>query len=537
MEPHPDPGPLKLGLNAYLLRSSVAPPDAWSEQSLAERRFFVWNDGYLQPCTNQDLEQLAAAAPGDVVLAVLRNPTDPPTWQTFLRLRMGVPDIDVAPVSHGAVLFCAVEEQLANGSRMRWVAWAFGSGSRALSRKARDPRFGLLVALNLLIRPLLASIAQGDRAGTALRPRLRGISFRTTAPYVQQTDQRAARDIPVEGFRLDQSTDLIATVGGSAADPALSTSTIQGGRSLRFQAWVDRVEDLVGFAETAFARSRTGEYKELFEWVDNIRLVEDEELSQRLRRRLAQRLLADPTHPSIDTVLPDDLLKADRDRSIHWIALPGERGTSHDRTTLTPADVARLLKDKPDPSAALDRELRFFDESRDQLGTATALECLSADLTLDGQSFIAYDGDFYAISKNFTEDVTSRLKNVAESEIYFPAYHGETEPADIGRIEREHKDSFAVIDGQTIKLPGESPIEACDLVARSGALVHLKRKGKSPAPPVRQARCPPPGRGRYPRPRPGTTRSIPTSRSDRRASTAVNLFPSAAAEVAVDQFA
>src|SRR5439155_24385659 len=102
---------------------------------------------------------------------------------------------------------------------LRWVAWAFGTGSRALRRKARDPRFGLLVALNLRAVPLLEAASTEGEVSKSPRPRLREMSFRTTSPYVQQTDQRAARDIPLEGFRLDRSSDLVATVGGSGADP------------------------------------------------------------------------------------------------------------------------------------------------------------------------------------------------------------------------------------------------------------------------------------------------------------------------------
>jgi uncharacterized protein (TIGR04141 family) len=46
-------------------------------------------------------------------------------------------------------------------------------------------------------------------------------------------------------------------------------------------------------------------------------------------------------------------------------------------------------------------------------------------------------------------------------------------------VGRADPDRFAVLDHSLIRLPGETGIEACDLVGASGALVHVKRKGKS----------------------------------------------------------
>jgi uncharacterized protein (TIGR04141 family) len=483
MKPIPEGGDhelVTLPLNAYLLRPSITPADAWSESSSANMTFYLWSGSRLEPCTEQDLGLLGASVAGDVVLVLLRNPSQPPTWQRFLQSRMGAQVQAVSTPSLGAVLFCAIEEEIDNDLRLRWVAWAFGTGSRALRRKARDPRFGLLVALNLLAVPLLEANVKPDSGNSRyVRPRLREMSFRTTAPYVQQTDQRAARDIPVDGFRVDRSSDLIATVGGSGADPELSTTTLLGGRSLRFRAKIADVDDLITLAETAFRRSRSDEYKELFEWIDNIQLVEDDALSDQLRITLAEQIVTDPHIPSVDTILPDDLLDVGGDRSIQYVAFPGERVTTHGRKNLVLDAVAAMLRRFSHPSLGLDGELRFFDENRQQIGTASVLECLSAEVKISGRSFIAYDGDFYEVNPLFARQIDAELSQIRVSEIAFPAYHGETEPAYNERVRKDCQRDFIVLDRALIQLPGETGIEACDLVAASGALVHVKRKGKS----------------------------------------------------------
>src|SRR5262249_45605909 len=155
-------------------------------------------------------------------------------------------------------------------------------------------------------------------------PQLRELRYRTTAPYVQQTGHRAARDIPVDGFRVDRASDLIAAVGGRGSDPARATSAMLGGRSLRFRARLASLDELGGFATTAFDLARGSNYREAFSWIDNIRPIDDQDLVRELRCQLVAELIADPGRPAVDVILPDDLAEAGDDRPIRYILFPRE---------------------------------------------------------------------------------------------------------------------------------------------------------------------------------------------------------------------
>jgi uncharacterized protein (TIGR04141 family) len=283
----------------------------------------------------------------------------------------------------------------------------------------------------------------------------------------------------VDGFRVDRSSDLVATVGGTGADPALSTSTILGGRSLRFRAAVSKITDLVDLSGIAINRSRSADYKQVFGWIDNVRPVEDVNLESELRAQLASELISDPNLPSIDAILPDDLIEVGDDRSIRYIVFLRERGIGQGRTTLALSSVAAFMSRSGDPVAALDAELRFLDESEERIGTATVLECLSASLRLNGSDFVAYDGDFYQVNQDFIERLNLELKRIPESTLTFPSYQGETEPAYNSKVGREYPREFIELDRALIDFPGESGVEASDLVAANGTLIHIKRKGKS----------------------------------------------------------
>lgn len=470
-----------LSLNALLLRRKATPANAWSQASLANVELFYWTDNGLEPLDAADTDVLDAATPGDVIIAILRRFITMPAWQRFLRDSLNLTGFGAGGgQSLGAVIFCCVSPEDSRTRLVRWVAWTFGTASRALRRGNLDPRFGLIAVLNLMVLPLLDLERPSD--GSAVRsrgPQLREIRYRTTAPYVQQTGHRAARDIPVDGFRVDRSSDLIATVGGRGADPALTTSTVLGGRSLRFRAAVRNIADLIELSEIAVDRSRAVDYREAFSWIDNIKFVDDEELIAELRADLVGILTQHPDSPSVDAVLPDDLIEAGEDRSIRYILFPHERGTGQGRITLATTAIATLLGRFTDPSAALDAELRFLDESNQLIGTATVVECLSANMRFADKEFIAYDGDFYEVDSDFVGRINEEVMRIPKSSLSYPPYHGETEPRYNSMVGRDYPRDFIELDRALIEMPGEYGVEASDLVAASGALIHVKRKGKS----------------------------------------------------------
>jgi uncharacterized protein (TIGR04141 family) len=199
--------------------------------------------------------------------------------------------------------------------------------------------------------------------------------------------------------------------------------------------------------------------------------------------QLAAELISNPESPAIDSILPDDLIEVGEDRFIKYILFPHERGIGQGRVTLPTAALSVLVAQFADmnwPDRGLDAELRFLDESEKRIdGSATVLECISANLRRGDKEFIAYDGDFYSVDKSFVTRIDGELGRVETSDLIFPRYGGQTEPVYNEMVGRDLPDKFVLLDRELISIPGESGIEACDLVASSGGLVHLKRKGKS----------------------------------------------------------
>lgn len=220
-----------LPLNAFLLRRTATPATALGDLSENSPSLFCWNRAGWDQLDWQDLEIAAGAAPGDMLMVIMANTRKSPTWQEFIHREVRIVTFESGSTSYGAVIFCATATP--GTDELRWIAWGFGSGSRTLSRWSHDPRFGLNIALNILAssgNPRRSSVPQ-QRANRG--PQFREMRYRTTAPYFQQTGHRASRDIPVEGFRVDRASDLVAAIGGRTELP--NFRDVLGGRSLKFR--------------------------------------------------------------------------------------------------------------------------------------------------------------------------------------------------------------------------------------------------------------------------------------------------------------
>lgn len=458
---------MRLPLNSYALNAGTNPVDALTANSLAFIDLGLWDGSHLEPFDAGSAYLLDAAADGDVLVAVLNRPSSAPAWQRFLADQLGLVGFGGGGPSLGAVVFCAIAE--ADGAGVRWMAWTFGAGARALRRSRLDARFGLLAALNTFAAARSAASHGVDRS----RPQLRALEYLTTTPYFQRTGHRAPDDIPVDAFRFDRHSDLVSKVGARTGDPDIAALT--GGRGLSFRTEVGDLKELVRLSEDMLHRSQGTNYRVDFGWIDDLIRVEDLGLLDQLRLRVTDVLVAAPSTRDVEIFLPDMLLN---DSTVEYILLPGERRSRASRTTL-PADRIGSYLASHGP-AGLDHELRFVDTDGVEIASASILECLCADVEHDGAQYVLADGGFYGVSRTFLATLNAEIDEIETSDLEFPLYDGGSEPRYLEKLRTGAASSFIVLDRELVRIDGErAGVEAADLVAATGALVHVKRKESS----------------------------------------------------------
>jgi uncharacterized protein (TIGR04141 family) len=221
---------------------------------------------------------------------------------------------------------------------------------------------------------------------------------------------------------------------------------------------------------------RSTDYVDEFSFVDSMVPVEDPDEINRLEPLIVAELL-DDSSDRIDVFYPDDLVEFGDERMICYIAYPKEQKASHGRTTLTNAMVRKMAKD--DPDRVLRRPLRFLDASGDEVGTLSVLACLAADITEGNRRYVLYDGTFFHVNQDFIGGIDTAIDALVRSQLEMPAFLGGTEPPWNRNFVAANPDTHILIDTRLVRPPGQTPFEPCDVITTAGALIHVKRKGRS----------------------------------------------------------
>jgi len=247
-----------------------------------------------------------------------------------------------------------------------------------------------------------------------------------------------------------------------------------GGKSLRLRKQVADLGDLQQLGTDAMSVYRLDHYEAQYGWIDNYVLVEDQSTISRLEDHLWKTLVGDPNN--VDVLLPDDALNIADDVAIEYVLLPSERRSSSSRLVLTSDVLAKFLA--PRGYEGLHLNLKFLDEHGSELVACPIIDCLAADMTVAGERYVACEGDFYKVDPAFLDRVNAEIATLELSLIALPPYAGHHEAA-WSQAAASQSTTMVCLDKRLIRLPRETPFEACDLVTTTGALVHAKRLGQA----------------------------------------------------------
>lgn len=447
-------------LRCYLLRLGSSPGSALTESAHAIAAAYHFDEGVKQLSSLDDVDQMSPT-PGEAVVVTFSDMSGAPWWQDLLATEIDLPDFAVGPLpTRGAVVFCSVNDLETSESR-RWIAWTFGSGSRYLDRSSLEPRFGVISALNRLI---------GEDNNEAL---LRKLQYRQQGAYRQRVGHVASSDTPIGGFRIDRIHDLLVAAGGKPPD---DDAQVFGSRNLVYRTDIPAlIETVRDESPEVMALYREDRYRTHFGFIDNYIPVDDRELTAELGSVLIEDILDE--RDTVDVAYPDDLVDFNDERAIEFVLFPNERLSQASRKVLTVDMVRRLIIDNPEQG--LDAELRFVDADRYSLGTVPLQDCLAAEVSADGERYYLAVGTYYHVSAEFIDRIDEEIADIPTWDVPLPRYDGGRE--DEWTHAAAEAGEFIVLDGTRIYLPGETPFEPADLIHTSGAMLHVKRKGRSSA--------------------------------------------------------
>jgi len=395
-------------------------------------------------------------------LFVVQGFAKEPGWADFLRA--GFPDLGVPRVpSAGAILIVRVTRD----RRARYLAFTFGAGRFLLRPDAWVRHFGMRTALNIIF--------EGDD-GALDASRLRAIDAKRVEGNTVHTRRQANRRTTLETFEVDLRRDLLRSVDGRPVDSDTWGERIGGADALQLSLELE-LPNVGNLCLKSLEAHERLDYRVRFSWVDNVRVISDSDEIAKLEQVVIENLQAE----SLDNyeLAPPEIIDWS---AVAWFQYDFDRRQDVRRPEPRIADFVTGLRGRG--------RLDDLDVARLKRSHLTALSadgelvyrwpiwrCLSAHLVVTGGSDYMLDGGtFYEVAPDYLEEINAYLDALAE-------WNGVLPDATLGMREDQYNESAALsspdyllLDKQFVRTPERtSPIEVCDVLVRTGALVHVKK--------------------------------------------------------------
>lgn len=341
----------------------------------------------------------------------------------------------------------------------RIFALTFGYGRSMLDLSKIEYQFGLRVALNR-IDP----------------KQIRSLDKKTFEDLVVSTNTQASRSAELPTFGVDVSKDILRAVTGEPRDREFARR-ISGADSLVMNIDTEAV-DLSRVCEELLIAFTAEDYKENFAWIDQLALVRDHDMKERLDAVLIEQLrsgLVGSTHLAMPEAI--DWEDVDgftiggtrshiyRDMDIdEYLCLLGA-----DRSTLTVDNLrARFVRVRFGRSGSFDKRWNLY-------------RCIVTEQRQGDKLYVLIEGRWFAVSSTLVEEVDTFIANLPETKMpLVPAQSGENEAAYNKRLADSSPGHLLKFDAD-IRRPGgaSSGIEFCDVLSDGGDLIHVKRESRS----------------------------------------------------------
>lgn len=415
----------------------------------------------------RDIANLGEALDSDVAKDLIESDLDPnsglvgrfyskrshskkPAWVAYLDpvVTGGVQGIQSSSAS--GLLLLTVDDET--------YALTFGYGRSFLNQAKVERRFGLKVALNLI-----------DAR------RIRSLDTKKFDEMVVSTNTQASRTTELPTFGVNIHRDILRAVTGVAPEES-GYKSLSGSDALVLG--VDHeVTDLPTLLRDIFSHYEAKKYEESFGWVDQLAEVRNPELIEALDAQLVDRLKAANTSTT-HLALPENL---DWEDIEHFCIAPNRKKAYQE------LDLDEYLAEKATRARELTVKLLKqrkvsvkFLRNTEKDARWTVYQCLVSEQRLDGELYALIEGRWFAVSDSLVKEVDDVISAIPTATVVLPdALPGETEDAYNARAAHSVND-LILLDRKLLAPEGATTrIEFCDLMSKSGSLVHVKRKVRS----------------------------------------------------------
>ncbi|MBN8595825.1 MAG: TIGR04141 family sporadically distributed protein [Anaerolineae bacterium] len=386
-----------------------------------------------------------------------RNRPTPPKWLGFITPHCEVGDVSqILNVTNSFLLLIKVSNRI--------FAITTGFGFAAINRDKLEMNFGLRTSLNM-IDPNRIKRVQARNIDLVTRQKITNVNL----------------DSGLNEFELNSDDDLISSIAGQPKNTKIGKK-VAGSDSLilTYEADFKRLGEKCKELLDIYQRD---DYKEGFDFVDNIQQVRDKTLIKRLDQILRETLAVRSTEkltlaqPTIDS---EEQIESFRIRFLR---------ESRDVEEVTVEEVYRFFEeefeipDSDDPIEINPHNVTIIglDNNQNPVTKGDKLyDYIVFETQLNERTYILSLSKWYEVSADYIQRVQSEVSKIQLLEHTLPKMIEDEHEGEYNqRIASLFPDSVITLDRELIQITGHQTIEICDILTKDCNFVCVKKETRS----------------------------------------------------------
>jgi len=380
-------------------------------------------------------------------LFTLSNPPHPPGWSKYVEPHVSG--------GLGALLTASASAALLFEAKDRVWAFTFGGGRHLLERDAFVQDFGLRVVLNKVAPDQLKSV-----------------DAKTIDDTTVHTRRALSHESSFSAFGLDVSRDLLRAVTGRPEDETFS-GQLTGADALGIHTRV-QLPELPALVERLLDAYEDETYKENFDFIDHLRPEKSQKVINELNGKLVEAL-QNESMDDVHLAVPE---------ALDWLDNDGFRYEPGDPDAPLDNDprISVYLETRKDADIGVEMlksdKLVAIRTSDGAIADRWSIyESLVYQVDVDDRLYVLSTGDWFWIDKNYRVEVEEEVRGLDSYDGLPSADAGTDEPT--YNVKAAEALDALCLDQKFVFEAGHDKQEICDILTRSGGLIHVKQRGSS----------------------------------------------------------
>lgn len=427
-------------------------------------------DGYVSHSLKAGLADDGITYSGEVYYHIMQpkqsKTEDNIPWMTFINKALDQQKLEFKSFNkfpRGAVLLKVTKD-----NKSHLFGLTFGMHADTFFKKDRAiSDFGIKVAMNICDPK-----------------KLKRIQTTSHESITKQIERQLSANSSLGAFALDEDAEHFKSIFGEAKAEFEFIGSFGGKSNIKLTftedfplTWKQLINTCLFLAE----RNHSDEYKKHFSSYDRYRFETDPETISKLDDIVAERIKA-KTYQNIHLAVPDFF---DYDRYSLCYEENKDKVTLHNDLRIEQLSFSLIRREGFNIDSLKRKKIYQYDHDLDNVYPTpwSVYRCLVAEVELDGKIYVLSDQKWKYVSKEFYDEVTDYLQQVAVNYNHgFPAdiniydeESGKNNENVFNRYVAENLIDIICFDRSKFEIAGEKKYEFCDLLAKDKRFIHVKR--------------------------------------------------------------